>query len=70
MCDAFTAAAARGAACVVFARDPALRAIADARGWRQLGLVDGVLRPLAEMAPMIEDDSDSNVVPFQRAAGA
>lgn len=71
VCDAFTGAAARGAACIVFARDPALRAIADARGWRQLGLVDGVLCPLGELAPMLPDeDSDSNVVPFQRAAGA
>ena len=43
-------AAAAGAAVVVLGRDPALRALAEARGWRTLVLVDGRLRTLAEVA--------------------
>jgi cell division transport system ATP-binding protein len=49
VCTALQAAAMRGAACIVFGRDPALRRIADLYGWRQLGLVGGQLRPLAEL---------------------
>ncbi len=49
VCTAIQAAAVRGAACVVLGRDPALRRIADLYGWRQLGLVGGQLRPLAEL---------------------
>jgi ABC-type ATPase involved in cell division len=42
--------AARGAACLVLGRDPALRAIAERQRWRQLALVHGRLRPLGEIA--------------------
>jgi cell division transport system ATP-binding protein len=50
VCGAIADAAARGAACLVFGRDPALRAIAERDGWRQLALVHGVLRPLSQIA--------------------
>ena len=50
VCDALAEAATANAAVVVFGRDPALRAIAEERGWRQLGLVGGKLLPLAEIA--------------------
>jgi len=43
VCGAIADAAQRGAACVVFGRDPALRAIAARDRWRQLAIV----RPLA-----------------------
>lgn len=49
VCDALADAASRGATVVVFARDPALRAAAAHHGWRQLGMVDGALRPLDEI---------------------
>lgn len=49
VCGALVEAAARGATVVVFARDPSLRALADRNGWRQLGMVDGLLRPLGEI---------------------
>jgi cell division transport system ATP-binding protein len=49
VCTALQAAAVRGAACLVLGRDPALRRIADLYGWRQLALVGGILRPLAEL---------------------
>jgi ABC-type ATPase involved in cell division len=49
VCSALADAAQRGAACIVFGRDPALRTIAERNGWRQLGLVGGVLSPLAEI---------------------
>ncbi len=49
VCTAIQAAAVRGAACLVLGRDPALRRIADLYGWRQLALVGGTLRPLAEL---------------------
>ena len=47
VCGAIADAAQRGAACVVFGRDPALRAIAARDRWRQLAIVHGSLRPLA-----------------------
>jgi len=50
VCGAIAAAALRGAACLVLGRDPALRAIAERDGWRQLALVHGRLRPLSEIA--------------------
>ena len=50
VCGAIADAAARGAACLVFGRDPAMRTIADRDGWRQLALLDGTLRPLRELA--------------------
>ncbi|HTR50194.1 MAG TPA: ATP-binding cassette domain-containing protein [Kofleriaceae bacterium] len=46
---ALAEAAAAGAAVVAFGRDLALRAIAERRGWRTLGLVRGALRPLGEI---------------------
>jgi ABC-type ATPase involved in cell division len=56
VCGAIRDAADRGAACLVLGRDPALRAIAERDGWRQLALVDGLLRPLAELAGTAIDD--------------
>jgi ABC-type ATPase involved in cell division len=50
VCGALAEAARRGAACLVLGRDPALRLIAERDGWRQLALVGGRLRPLAELA--------------------
>ncbi|HEX2688136.1 MAG TPA: ATP-binding cassette domain-containing protein, partial [Kofleriaceae bacterium] len=50
VCSAISDAAQRGAACLVFGRDPALRAIAERGGWRQLAIVHGRLRPLSEIA--------------------
>jgi cell division transport system ATP-binding protein len=49
VCAALAGAAAAGAAVMVFGRDPALRTIAERAGWRQLALLDGVLRPLGEI---------------------
>jgi hypothetical protein len=34
----------------VLGRDPALRVIAERDGWRQLGWVHGLLRPLSQIA--------------------
>ncbi len=50
VCAALATAAAAGAACLVFGRDPALRAIAEREGWRQLVMLDGALRPIGEIA--------------------
>jgi ABC-type ATPase involved in cell division len=47
--DAFGEAAGSGAAVIAFGRDPALREIADRRGWRTLGLIGGALLPMAEI---------------------
>jgi ABC-type ATPase involved in cell division len=49
VCDALADAAVAGAAVVAFGRDHALRSIAERRGWRQLGMIDGTLRPLGEV---------------------
>ena len=49
VCSAL-AEATVSAGVIVLGRDPALRAIAERRGWRQLGLVRGMLRPLGEIA--------------------
>lgn len=49
VCEAFYEAASRGAGVVVFARDPALRAIAERNNWRQLALVEGRLLPLGDV---------------------
>ncbi|HET9621001.1 MAG TPA: ATP-binding cassette domain-containing protein [Kofleriaceae bacterium] len=57
VCAALAEAAKRGAACLVLGRDPALRAIAERDGWRQLALVRGQLRPLAELSPASLDDA-------------
>lgn len=51
VCKAFAAAAEAGASVVLCGRDAALRAIAERNGWHQLALVDGLLRPLSELAP-------------------
>jgi ABC-type ATPase involved in cell division len=56
VCGALAAAAARGAACLVLGRDPALRLIAERDGWRQLVLLHGRLRPVAELAGIAIDD--------------
>ncbi len=47
---ALMGAAAAGASCLVFGRDPALREIAEREGWRMLAIVDGRVLPLAEIA--------------------
>jgi cell division transport system ATP-binding protein len=47
--SALAEAALGGAAVICLGRDLALRAIADRRGWRTLGLVDGQLLPLGEI---------------------
>jgi cell division transport system ATP-binding protein len=57
VCAALSEAAKNGAACLVLGRDPALRAIADREHWRQLVLVQGSLRPLAELSPAALDDA-------------
>jgi ABC-type ATPase involved in cell division len=49
VCTAIAIAAARGAACIVLGRDPALLALAERHRWRQFGLIDGALRPLSEL---------------------
>lgn len=76
VCTALAIAAARGAACVVFGRDPALLALAERHRWRRLGLIDGALRPFEEVgATTIQELSvvesapaQTNVVPFPLAA--
>ena len=50
VCGAISDAAGRGTACLVLGRDPALRAIAERGGWRQLALVHGALRPVSQIA--------------------
>jgi ABC-type ATPase involved in cell division len=50
VCGAIADAAARGTACLVLGRDPALRVIAERDGWRQLAIVAGTLRPVSEIA--------------------
>ena len=81
---ALAEAAEGGAAVVAFGRDLALRAIAERRGWRTLGLIRGELRPLGEIqlegktiddllvditsAPAPEPDSIPNIVPFPLSA--
>jgi ABC-type ATPase involved in cell division len=50
VCEAISAAASRGTACLVLGRDPALRAIAERDRWRRLAIYCGVLRPLADLA--------------------
>ena len=49
VCGAIAESARAGAACILLGRDPALRAIAEREGWRQLALVGGLLRPLGEV---------------------
>lgn len=83
VCEALAAAAVRGAAVVVFGRDPALRTIADRFAWRQLALVDGTLRPVADIdlasidqlldgldaaLPPLPDEDIPNIVPFPLSA--
>lgn len=81
VCNALADAAERGAAVLACGRDLALRAIADRRGWRTLGLVRGRLRPLGEIQlegktidELLVDITTapvavpSNVVPFRGVA--
>ena len=49
VCEAFYEAASRGCAVLVFARDPALRVIAERNKWRQLALIDGRLLPIGDV---------------------
>lgn len=49
VCTALAAASEKGAAVIVLGRDPALRSIAERYQWRQLALLDGKLRALAEL---------------------
>ena len=49
VCEAFYEAASRGKSVIVFARDPALREIAERNHWRQLALIDGRLMPLGDV---------------------
>lgn len=46
VCRALDKAAAEGAACIVFSRDPMLRVHAEAAGWGQWALCSGQLLPL------------------------
>jgi ABC-type ATPase involved in cell division len=74
VCGAIRDAADRGAACLVLGRDPALRAIAERDGWRQLALVDGLLRSLAELAgtaidDLLIDEASAPVAHVRPAAG-
>jgi ABC-type ATPase involved in cell division len=46
VCTALAIAAARGAAVIVFGRDPALLQLAERHHWRRMGIIDGTLRPL------------------------
>lgn len=77
VCGAINDAAERGTACLVLGRDPALRVIAERDGWRQLALVHGALRPLAQLAlegTSIDDLLDDLLVdeasvPIRPAAG-
>jgi ABC-type ATPase involved in cell division len=70
VCGAIADAALRGAACLVFARDPALRAIADRGGWRQLALIDGTLRPLAAIDDSAIDEMLASFGSMPDAAAA
>jgi cell division transport system ATP-binding protein len=74
VCGAIADAADRGTACLVLGRDPALRAIAERGGWRQLALVQGALRPLSQIAlegTAIDDLLvDEASAPVRPAAGA
>ena len=57
VCAALIDATRRGAACLVLGRDPALRAIAERDGWRQLALARGRLMPIAALAAAFPDAS-------------
>ncbi|MCW5808907.1 MAG: ATP-binding cassette domain-containing protein [Deltaproteobacteria bacterium] len=52
VCGALARAAERGAGCLVLTRDPALFAIAEARGWRKFRLAAGALEPIATFADL------------------
>ncbi len=71
VCSAFAEAALLGAGCVVFGRDPALRAIAERNAWRQFALIDGALLPIAEHGRSVEEiliSFESAPVPLQSIA--
>jgi ABC-type ATPase involved in cell division len=69
VCGAITAAAARGTACLVLGRDPALRAVADRERWRQLAIAHGRLSPLSAIAPF-GTAIDELLAPARPAANA
>jgi ABC-type phosphate/phosphonate transport system ATPase subunit len=64
VCDALADAAVAGAAVIAFGRDHALRTIAERRGWRQLGMIDGTLRPLGTV-PLDGKQIDELLVELQ-----
>ncbi|MGE5184717.1 MAG: ATP-binding cassette domain-containing protein [Acidobacteriota bacterium] len=77
--DALADVALLGAAVLVFGRDMALRANAERRGWRTLGLVRGMLKPLGEIRDIDDmlvdisparppEESIPNIVPFPLSA--
>ena len=75
VCAAIADAAARGTACLVLGRDPALRAIAERDGWRQLALVGELLRPLSLIAvegvaidELLADAGSAPIAPARPAA--
>jgi ABC-type ATPase involved in cell division len=85
VCTALAIAAARGAACLVFGRDPALLALAERHRWKRMGLIDGrlveatanvddmlVALDSAPVVPVTEPSLEpplENLVPFPIAAG-
>lgn len=70
VCTAIAIAAARGAACLVLGRDPALLALAHRHHWRRLALFDGRFHDLVDSGPIhvIETldtaPSDANLLTF------
>jgi ABC-type ATPase involved in cell division len=83
VCAALADACLQGAAVLVFGRDPALRAIAERRQWRQLVMLGGTLRAPEQLdttveemlvdfdsapTPLRPDDDIPNVVPFPLSA--
>jgi ABC-type ATPase involved in cell division len=77
VCTALAIAAARGAACIVLGRDPALLALAERHRWRRLGLVGGALMPLDALpeAAVIDELAappaglPADIIPFPIVAG-
>jgi cell division transport system ATP-binding protein len=84
VCAALADAANRGAAVIVFGREPTLRMVAERNAWRQLALAGGKLCALAELnlagtamdeldididsAPTPLRPDEDNIVPFPLSA--
>jgi len=49
VCTSIAIAAARGAACIVLGRDPALLALAERHRWKRYGMIDGALISLTDL---------------------